>query len=114
MRKHAGDSLRFGDGDIGADKAGHRTIRRTNIALVGAAGMVMVSAMVLCRDLVLLLLMAQRVRTVMNVPVLGQLSFGLYAEAADRAQHAGRKRSPKGKQHRKQQQEPDAKRFHAN
>lgn len=61
-----------------------------------AAGVGMVSAMLLRSDLVVLVLMADCLDAVMSVPVLGQLSFDLYAEAAHRAQHARSQHAPNG------------------
>jgi hypothetical protein len=120
VREYGGDGLRISNGDTSADKAGHGAVRRTEVALirtaagfvVGAAAVVMVGAMVLRRDLVMLVFMPRSAR-VMAVRVLRQLSLGLDAEAAHRTQHGRGERAPNRKQHHKQQQEPEAKCLHS-
>jgi hypothetical protein len=56
--------------------------------------------------------MAHGAHLVVNVRVLGQLSFSLDAEPRNRTQHARRERTSKREQHGEQQQEPEAKRLH--
>jgi hypothetical protein len=95
VRKHCGDKLKFGHRNTGTDGARHRTARRTKVALVGSAAVIietaadvtMVSALVLSKDFVMMVLMPSG-RHVMAVRMLGQLRLGLNAEASNRAQHA--------------------------
>lgn len=65
----------------------------TTIRVVGRCGLVVLVAMVM-------------------VAVLRQLGFDLDRRPLARAVHGGRQRSPNGKQHCEQQQEPEAKGLH--
>lgn len=120
VREDGGGWLRRGECHLRADHAGHGTERRTQIALVAArvvvrvaARMVMTGAMVLRRDLVLLMLVMRRVGVVVRVRRLGQLHLRLDAEATNRAKHASGHCAPNGEQHGKQHEEPEAKRLHS-
>ena len=120
VREHRGDSLRRSDRDAGTHKAGHGAKRRTEVAFVGSAGVVVgaaagvpvVSAMVLRGGGVVLLLMPSGGH-LMAVRVLGQLSLCLQAEASHLTQHAGRKCTSNREEHCEQQQEPKAESLHS-
>lgn len=115
VREHRGDSLRLSDRDACTHKASHGTERRTEVAFVGSAGVVVGAAAagvttILRRGLMVLVLMPSHL---MAVRVLGQLSLCLQAEASHLTQHAGRKCTSNGEEHCEQQQEPKAKSLHS-
>lgn len=76
----------------------------------GAARMAMNRGTGLGRKLMMPVLFSHYAR-LKRVRVLHQLSFSL-DPGSSRAQHAGRERAPKRKQHCKQEQEPGAKGLH--
>jgi hypothetical protein len=111
--------LRLSERDACIHKASHGTERRTEVAfigsagvVVGAAGVTMVSAMVLRRDLVVLVPMPSGSH-LMAVRVLGQLSLCLQAEGSHLTQHAGRECTSNREERCEQQQEPKAKSLHS-
>lgn len=108
MREDRGGGLEHSDCDVDADKTGNRAERRTQVALVGGAsvvmgatvGVLMGSTVVLRKGLVVLVLVCQAAGLGMRVRVLAQLRrFSLDAEASNRAQHARREGAPEREQH---------------
>lgn len=104
MRKYHRDRLRHRHGDIGADESGDRAARRTKIALVDTAavvmgaGMVMFTGLVVRTERVLLELVTHRVQ----VRVRGPLSFSLHARPIGRTQQTRGERAPNRQQHDEQ------------
>lgn len=119
VREHLGDSLGFRHRHCGADKASHRTEGRTQVALVGAASMVVTGpigvavATVIVVGNNLVSMVVARSDQVVTIGVLHQLSFRLNPELPNRAQHAGRERTSNGEEHCEQHEEPEAEGLHS-
>lgn len=121
-RKDRRRRLRFSKTRRFADEPGGATRRRTEVAFVRTTIVVVPAAirvtvatrMVMRHGRLVLLSVAggARLFVVVVVTVLRQLSLSLDSRPGPGARHGGRERSPNGKKHCKQQQQPRTKQLH--
>lgn len=118
-RKDCRRRLRFGKSRVFADEPGGAARRGTKVALVRGAGVVVPAAIRLTMGVMhhgrwVLMAVVRGARLFMPVvrAVLTQLGFSLDSRSRPGARHGGRKRSPNGKKHCKQQEQPGTKQLH--